>query len=166
MSKEPSILSPADLETPLTDRRFVWVTLSMGKRVCVWEMLTRDYMTVNEHARRPAIDPRGGVDPTESQAWQILVSCYGDEPGQPGAQPLFNVTHLPQLMQMRVSDYTKIMAAIGSVNSSDAEEVAALEAFMAARQAPENSPSPSGVSNSSTASRARSTPLSVTSSER
>ena len=152
---ETPILNPDDLEAAAQDRRFLWVELSIG-RVCVWEMLTRDYLTVNSNARRHELDKRGGLDPGESQAWQILVSCYRDEPGRPGARALFNVTHLPQIMAMKVRDFAKLMAAIQTVNASDAAEVAALEDFMRARKEPESLPSPSGASSSSDGFRAKS----------
>lgn len=111
-------------------RRKQWVDLDDGG-VWVWEMTVRENMAVIQHAQRPSIDRRGGLDRSEQMLWQILMSCYDSD--LPGAKLVFSHTDPTPVYRLRVKEYAKIVAAIGAVNGADEADLKELEAFIEAR---------------------------------
>ena len=110
------------------------VTLDCGD-VWVREMTCAEAMQLGERAARPAVDPRGGLDPGESVLWQILLSCYEDDSDD--ASRLF--TEAPDdvriIYGLRLEEFNELMQAVNRVNGRDASEVELLRDFTAAREA-------------------------------
>jgi hypothetical protein len=136
MSETGPILNPEALLQE-EQRRREWITLKSG-RVCVWELSVPELMQITEKSQRPRIDPRGGMDPTESVLWQIMLSLF-DGDGD-GAKRIFdpqNPQHAKAVFRMGAQDFKRIMEVIARVNGSDEVELEALRAFTGATTAAE-----------------------------
>lgn len=132
---------PFDKSAVRVGRRSEWVALDAGD-VCVREMTVQEAMTLTERAARPAIDKRGGMDPTEMVLWQILLSCYVDD--SEDAARLFSENDpadIRVIYSLRFEEFGELMGAINRVNGKDATEVDLLRDFTAARQGAKPLPS-------------------------
>lgn len=95
------------------------VSLTAGP-LWVWEMTVAESVQIIDHATRPAIDPRGGLDRAESAVWQIMLSCYNSD--QPGAERVFKDADLLSIYRLRLEEFGKLMAAINRVNGNTSTE--------------------------------------------
>ena len=115
-------------ETDLGERNREWVTLSGGKRLCVWELTAHDSLRIAERCLLPEGMP-GGVrySRTEWSIWRIMHSCYNGD--TPEAKPIFNEDNVLQIYRLRDRDSALILEAIARVNGTDDASVEAVEDF-------------------------------------
>lgn len=113
--------------------RHEWVSLDCGD-LCVREMTAAEATTLAERSQRPAIDPRGGLDTTETVLWQVLLSCYQDDTDT--AERVFaeNAPDIAIIMGLRLEEFQRLMVAINRVNGRDATEIEVLRDFSAMTQ--------------------------------
>jgi hypothetical protein len=141
--------------TDLAERNKEWVTLSNGKRLCVWEMTVADRLQVLEHCTLPEGVP-GAIRYSRGEAiiWRMMRSCYtGDDAN---ARPIFNEDNLLSLYRLRDQDGNRILDAMDRVNASDTDALERLEAFTPVPAAEPTGTRSSSVSSSSTGSPASS----------
>lgn len=116
-----------------TDFRSEWVTLDYGE-VLVREMTVQESQVLAERAARPAIDPRGGLDPGESVLWQVILSCYTSD--EPNAERVFSESaeDVKIIMGLRLDEFNRLMRAIARVNGQDPTEAELMRDFTAVRE--------------------------------
>jgi hypothetical protein len=135
-----------------TPRKMEKVGLAAGD-VCVKGLMTADFMTIAEKSRRPAIDPRGGIDEGEAILWQVILSCYASDAED--APRLFNPDQpgdIQALYRMPQDEFRAILAAINRVNGLDATEAELMRDFSQVPLGVRLSPSTPSVSSSSAGS--------------
>lgn len=104
-----------------------WVTLSGGKRLCVWELSTADNLRIVEQCALPPGTPGGGISRGEAMIWQILQSCFDGD--RPGARRIFREEDVLKVYRMKSRDTDMILDAIARVNGTDPERLEKIEAF-------------------------------------
>jgi hypothetical protein len=112
-------------------RRKVPVELQ-GQTLWVWEMTIAELSQLVERTMRPAIDPRGGSDPTASLVWQILLSCYDSDAED--AKRVFDEADLPMIFGLRLEEFAGLRTGIAQANGTTKDEVDGLVDFIGARQ--------------------------------
>jgi hypothetical protein len=126
-----------------------WVSIAAGD-VCVWGMSAADMLTLGERTQRPAIDPRGGVDPTAGALYLAALCTHeGDDDESPR---VWDDLHIQEITLLSGDDWIELQQAIQRVNGRSAEEVESMRDFSPATGAPKSSASPSSASSNSTGS--------------
>jgi hypothetical protein len=131
MSGQKPVLTPS-LILAENRRRKEWVELSFA-RLCVWEMTVLEITQMSSRAARPAIDPRGGVDPQEMLLWNIALSCYDGD--GPEASRIFDPdkpADVRAIFALPLLEMHAINQAIARVNGTDEEAVGDLTEFIKA----------------------------------
>lgn len=94
-----------------------WISLAGGD-VCVWSMSAAEALQLADRAARPAIDPRGGHDPSALVLFQVIFSCYDGE--EDDAKRIWQDVDLVSVGSLSQKDMEAILAAINRVNGKDA----------------------------------------------
>ncbi len=133
------------MRTDGSRRRKELVSLDAGD-LWVFEMTVAESAGLADRASRPAIDPRGGMDPAATIVYQIMLCCY--ESDEPGANRVFNDADIPLIHSLRMEEMTRIVQAIQRVNGLNPEEVDVTRDFFGANGEASSSPALSSVSSS------------------
>jgi hypothetical protein len=118
-------------------RRFEWVALDEGE-VCVWEMQVAETLRLVSAAMRPPDFPGNPIDETEAILWQIMLTCFDDEP--PQGKRIFADHMAPEVTRLKHHEFRALMQAIGRLNGTGDRNLEGLNAFFA-RGPDERSPS-------------------------
>lgn len=135
----------------LPERQKEWITLSGGD-ICLWALTMEEFSRIHDYSLRPPIDPRGGVDNKEAALWQIALSCYDGDGTD--AERLWPDERVSEIKAMPAHDFSDLMVAINRLNGRDATTEEVMRDFTGETGA-NGSPSPSGVSATSTGSPKR-----------
>ncbi len=107
-------------------RRFEWVPVDDGE-ICVWEMTVNETLSLVSNSMRPPEWPGSPVDEQSAILWQIMLSCYDDEP--PTGKRMFQDHQADDVGRLKHHEYRDLMAAIGRMNGTGDNNLEGLNDF-------------------------------------
>lgn len=100
-----------------TERRKEWVTLSNGKRLCVWEMMAADTLRIIDRSTMQGV--AGQISEGDAIVWKVMYSCFNGEDAQ--AKPIFTEETVLSVYRLKTIDLHSILAVIAKLSGLDSE---------------------------------------------